>query len=336
MAETGWFLMNSAIQATQSVVGTLAGEEQPKNSNLPPIDGPPNLTDPAADFGNPLAGISLATPIKPENLVDACRNVFDAALQSFGNLDRSRVRQWMALPAQLPLSIGSLMALYGLRGLHGAYTVGIENLPALFAYAVEVWVDAEIYTTLQYKEHVAHLAEQVRLHPTDARLRLLLGHTYIKLGRFSDAHRELAEAAKNQQVRPTALFESLIANYYAANYSQAIADGAASLSLKESDKTRFWLWLAAEKAGGYPAEVPQALRMEMKVGRHPTKTPLENIAQQIGLDKTGAGRGTAVFDFDGDGKLDVVVASNHAGMSLYRNNGDGTFTDVSVGSGLEY
>ena len=55
----------------------------------------------------------------------------------------------------------------------------------------------------------------------------------------------------------------------------------------------------------------------------------------MGLDKIGANRGTAVFDMDGNGYLDVMLASNHGGINVYRNNGDGTFTEVTQGSGLE-
>ena len=60
----------------------------------------------------------------------------------------------------------------------------------------------------------------------------------------------------------------------------------------------------------------------------------EEISARIGLDKTSGGRGIAVFDYDNDGRLDVAIACAHGGLSLYRNNGDGTFTDVSIDSGL--
>src|SRR5207302_2881310 len=61
----------------------------------------------------------------------------------------------------------------------------------------------------------------------------------------------------------------------------------------------------------------------------------EDIAAKVGLDKTSGGRGTAVFDYNNDGLLDVAIAAAHGGCNLYRNNGDGTFTDVSVESGLD-
>ncbi len=55
------------------------------------------------------------------------------------------------------------------------------------------------------------------------------------------------------------------------------------------------------------------------------------------------GGGAAFFDMDGDGHLDVLLvqsgrvsapAGTPAGHQLYRNRGDGTFEDVSAGSGI--
>ncbi len=56
--------------------------------------------------------------------------------------------------------------------------------------------------------------------------------------------------------------------------------------------------------------------------------------------------GVALFDYDNDGFLDIYFTNSltvdtandakRAHGALYHNNGDGTFTDVTVGSGLEY
>jgi hypothetical protein len=44
----------------------------------------------------------------------------------------------------------------------------------------------------------------------------------------------------------------------------------------------------------------------------------------------------AAADFDGDGWTDIYVASDSTAAVLYRNNHDGTFTDVAVESGAAY
>jgi hypothetical protein len=52
------------------------------------------------------------------------------------------------------------------------------------------------------------------------------------------------------------------------------------------------------------------------------------------------GSGAALFDFNGDGRLDVYLLNNGgpagAKNRLYRQEHDGRFTDVSAGSGLDY
>src|SRR5437764_1107405 len=55
------------------------------------------------------------------------------------------------------------------------------------------------------------------------------------------------------------------------------------------------------------------------------------------------GAGCAFFDFDGDGWLDILLVNGkdliphgrHTTAALYRNNHNGTFTDVTRASGLD-
>src|SRR5216684_4298525 len=79
----------------------------------------------------------------------------------------------------------------------------------------------------------------------------------------------------------------------------------------------------------------------------PNVVHFEDIAQQVGLtalnsyggDKhkefiiESTGNGAIVFDYDNDGYLDLFV-TYWGQSSLYHNNGDGTFTDVSEKAGL--
>jgi enediyne biosynthesis protein E4 len=62
----------------------------------------------------------------------------------------------------------------------------------------------------------------------------------------------------------------------------------------------------------------------------------EDVTAKAGLagEKLGYSFGVAAGDYDNEGHEDIFVA-NAGRNTLYRNNGDGTFTDVTEGSGLD-
>ncbi len=63
----------------------------------------------------------------------------------------------------------------------------------------------------------------------------------------------------------------------------------------------------------------------------------EEVGRQAGIakagDHEGKGLGVAAFDFDRDGWIDVYVANDTTPNFLWRNNGDGTFTDLAHARG---
>ncbi len=62
------------------------------------------------------------------------------------------------------------------------------------------------------------------------------------------------------------------------------------------------------------------------------------VAASAGLDTKTQSWSSAIGDFDNDGDMDLIVADQHIneiGTEFYRNNGDGTFTDITIGSGFE-
>ncbi len=61
----------------------------------------------------------------------------------------------------------------------------------------------------------------------------------------------------------------------------------------------------------------------------------EDVAQQAGLTQTSFSYAAAWEDFDNDGDQDLYVANDFGRNNLYRNNGDGTFTDVAGQTGVE-
>jgi len=63
----------------------------------------------------------------------------------------------------------------------------------------------------------------------------------------------------------------------------------------------------------------------------------ENVTKHAGLyDPTGKSLGIAMLDFDDDGWMDLFVANDTQPNKLYRNNHDGTFTDMAVIAGVAY
>lgn len=63
----------------------------------------------------------------------------------------------------------------------------------------------------------------------------------------------------------------------------------------------------------------------------------EDVTEKAGLsgDDLGYSFGVAVGDYDNDGNEDLFIC-NAGRNTLYHNNGDGTFTDVTAGSGLDH
>ncbi len=63
----------------------------------------------------------------------------------------------------------------------------------------------------------------------------------------------------------------------------------------------------------------------------------ENATERAGLlDPSGKSLGVAVLDYDGDGWPDLFVANDTQPNKLYRNNGNGTFTDNAMTAGVAF
>src|SRR5690606_15371161 len=58
----------------------------------------------------------------------------------------------------------------------------------------------------------------------------------------------------------------------------------------------------------------------------------EDVSERAGITQSQGtyGLGVSTLDFDADGWTDVYVANDSQPSSLYRNNGDGTFTDIGI------
>ncbi len=63
----------------------------------------------------------------------------------------------------------------------------------------------------------------------------------------------------------------------------------------------------------------------------------EDATEKAGLaDETSKSLGVAILDYDSDGWPDIFVANDTEPNKLYRNNGDGTFSEEGIGAGVAY
>ena len=104
-------------------------------------------------------------------------------------------------------------------------------------------------------------------------------------------------------------------------------------------ESKWLLNIAYMTIGGYPQQVPPQFLLKIKNddSMHIVK-PFTDVAANVGLNYKCMAGGTIVHDFNNDGYPDIVLSgwSLTEPMRYYRNNGDGTFTDIADSSGLGY
>jgi len=114
------------------------------------------------------------------------------------------------------------------------------------------------------------------------------------------------------------------------------------LKERPNDLESRWLLNVAYMAlGGYPTRVPAAWLIPGldKENSSDSVLAFKDIAGLLRLnDHRNMAGGVIVDDFDNDGYLDIVTSDwgfgSGNGMHYYRNNANGSFTDLSVSSGL--
>lgn len=121
--------------------------------------------------------------------------------------------------------------------------------------------------------------------------------------------------------------------------SQAIEVYAELLRQNPGDLESRWLMnIGYMTLGKYPAEVP-AEWLIPGLDKDPVDygiKPFKDIAPLIRLDIRNRAGGMLVEDFNNDGKMDIVNSDWDPGepMHFFKNNGNGTFMDISAPSGI--
>jgi tetratricopeptide (TPR) repeat protein len=337
IAETGLTLSETAFRTAQDALDKLTGPPAQQPASGAPFLGPANLDQALSDLANRTARILYFTPPSAEALPGAVEHWLKAVRTSFQYFDSSDSSR-LELALRLPLALGTLITDAGIRGLKTLEVTGGSRYVDFVKFCLQIFSEFPVYITLEYQELIAGQERWVAAHPADSARRMELGRGLVKVGRYREAVAHLNQAAKTSgdpAVQSIALHEAGLASFFSGDFEAALRQSSAALDANPLNApARFWAWLAAQKLGGYPEWVASPNRMEMRTGRAKATVEYEEVSARIGLDKTSGGRGIAVFDYNNDGRLDVAIACAHGGLSLYRNNGDGAFIDVSVESGL--
>ena len=186
--------------------------------------------------------------------------------------------------------------------------------------------------------------EVLRLDPTDPSAHYHLGIVYIEQRRFDDAVRELQQTVE--------LVPNAAAAYY--NLARAFRDARQMEAFKASMDTFQYLRSSGMVTDDMEKRVTDGKYLDAMVveeKRTANRSPgFEQVQLVDGTERAGLvfrhaapgepdgvaaslGSGAAFGDGDGDGDLDLYLV-NWGTNALYRNNGDGTFSDVTEDAGV--
>jgi Tfp pilus assembly protein PilF len=166
--------------------------------------------------------------------------------------------------------------------------------------------------------------------------RVYRGLTRMRLGAFAAAEEDFRTILS---YAPDALpVQRDLANAYLrqGKITEAIAAYKRVIDHDPEDLVARWnLRVASAQQEGEPAELPEQYRITLYSGRTAAApVTFTDVAPALGVDAMSRGRGSAWGDYNNDERVDLFTVGIRDPHHLYRNNGDGTFTDVTVEAGL--
>ncbi len=182
----------------------------------------------------------------------------------------------------------------------------------------------------------------LELEPNNLEAMLQLGLAEFRLGKADKAAERFENIIQNYRRHSGAYYYLGVYHLRHGDPEKAVANFKESLRLKPRDPETLWnLWTAYSQLGGYPDDLPEEFRIAVSgqrsaVSGQPLTTDnyFTNIAPDLKMDKVDGGRGSAWGDYDNDGDLDIVAVGTYQPHVLYRNNGNGTFTNVAEQAGV--
>ena len=194
----------------------------------------------------------------------------------------------------------------------------------------------------------------LELEPNNLEAMLQLGLAEFRLGEANKAAERFENIIQNYRRHSGAYYYLGVYHLRHGAPEKAVENFKESLRLKPRDPETLWnLWTAYSQLGGYPEELPEEFKIQREWKQEgrveaegkggspvfqssnlPSKSQFTDIAPGLKMDKVDGGRGSAWGDYDNDGDLDIVAVGTYQPHALFRNNGDGTFTNTADEAGI--
>ena len=175
------------------------------------------------------------------------------------------------------------------------------------------------------------------------RVKFTLAVAYLRLGETENCCLRYSSESCILPIRGAGLHTEQEGSRQAIKYFQEVLDGTRGSAEQQQiiqlqEPARWLLNIAYMTLGEYPDRVPPEYRIPPEFFESDVEFPrFENVAPKLGLDTFSLSGGAIVDDFDQDDYLDIfTTTSDPTGQTrLFRNNRNGTFTDVTQEAGLE-
>ena len=188
----------------------------------------------------------------------------------------------------------------------------------------------------------------LELEPNNLEAMLQLGLAEFRLGEADKAAERFENIIQNYRRHSGAYYYLGVYHLRHDAPEKAVENFKESLRLKPRDPETLWnLWTAYNELGGYPEELSEDFKITVSRNSSQQRDSLADrrkpivsdsqftdIASDLKMDKIDGGRGSAWGDYDHDGDLDIVAVGTYQPHALFRNNGDGTFTNTADEAGI--
>jgi hypothetical protein len=197
------------------------------------------------------------------------------------------------------------------------------------------YLKANILLELGEEEKAVEILEAIARHDYYNRFRVLrdLGIAYLRLGERSNCISNHAAASCILPIRGVGVHQDVTGSEKAIEiYKQLLEHNPDDL------ESRWLLNIAYMTIGEYPSRVPKQYLIPGMEGDTTEKVaPFIDIAGDLKLDVNTMAGGSITDDFDNDGYLDLMISALYVSEQVryFKNNGDGTFTELTEQAGLK-